>query len=679
MDLTPDPTLPVSKVGRYELLRRIAVGGMAEVFLARRVGIEGFSHLCVVKTILPRFADDPEFVQMFVDEARITVELQHPNVVRVFDLDRDGDFLYLAMEYVDGMDVLTMLVECEERGIAVPFATIVYVIYETLKGLHYAHSAKDRDGQPLGLVHRDISPGNILLGRNGTVKLSDFGLARASISRRPEEPGNIVGTQRYVAPEILLGGANSHASDLFSVGVCFYELVANNPLFPPAENAIQQQLYLRDWSPEKMLEGHQALPDGVADILLKALAKEPDGRFSSALEFQSMVADLASYSRVGLDDKALIHFLRDLSRVRSDRPFIAQPLASRFRDESGRAKGASVVSTVGSWLASGVVPHTQAPVPGHASSESPVVSEAGLPGEDPISDPGAAGSPGAAPAPPEAARPWLADLLSDSTHMPLDGQEGAQSPLRLLPDTSVELFTSRGRHGPFSGGMLMAMAVHARPSGVELVSVNGDPWEPLLRHSIQAGPEFEKRVHTVATLALPQLLLAVNHQSDAFELMLWSDAGATFLAVVDGRVVDVNMDPPARMEDEVVLETMAQSLRWPAAQALVIRAPWRLADSGAPRLENVLLSAMDIALPPQLLRRIDELRGPFAFRRKPTAMDPTEHLSRNQARLYNRFGRGPMEVSALSQDHELRAALRLVAQGLAEAFASDDTNLGSIG
>jgi hypothetical protein len=482
-----------------------------------------------------------------------------------------------------------------------------------------------------------------------------------------------------VAPEILLGGANSHASDLFSVGVCFYELVANTPLFPPAENAIQQQLYLRDWSPEKLLEGQRTFPDGVSDILLKVLAKDPDARCASALEFQSMVADLASYSRVGLDDKAMVHFLRDLTRARSDSPLVAKPVTSRFRDESGRAMGASVVSTVGSWLASGVVPHTQAPVPGRATSESPVVSDPGLPGDQPVSDPTTAGTPAAEPPPPEKARPWLADLLSDSTHMPLDGQEGAQSPLRLLPDTSVELFTSRGRHGPFSGGMLMAMAVHARPSGVELVSVNGDPWEPLLRHSIQAGPEFEKRIHSVATLALPQLLLGVNRQSEALEVMLWSDAGAAFFAVVDGRVVDVGMDPPARMEDEVVLEIMAQSLRWPAAQALIIRAPWRLADSSAPRLENLLLSAVDIALPPQLLRRINGLRGPFAFRRKPTAMDPTGHLSRNQARLYNRFGRGPMEVSALTRDHELRAALRLVAQGLAEAFASDGTNVSSSG
>ncbi len=676
MDLTADPTLPVSKVGRYELLRRIAMGGMAEVFLAQRVGIEGFSHLCVVKTILPRFADDREFVQMFVDEARITVELQHPNVVRVFDLDRDGDFLYLAMEYVDGMDVLTMLVECEERGIAVPFAAVLYVISETLKGLHYAHSAKDHAGNPLGLVHRDISPGNILLGRNGTVKLSDFGLARATISRRPEEPGNIVGTQRYVAPEILLGGGNTHASDLFSVGVCFYEMVANEPLFPPAENAIQQQLYLRDWSIEDVIRDRSTLPDGVADILRRVLSKGPDGRFPSAQEFQSKIADLAAYSQVGLNDSALIHFLRDLTRVRSDSPLVERPLTSRFRNESGRAAGASVVSTVGTWLASGVVSHKPLP-PGHATSENPVVSDAGMPARRPAERAHGAEAPDLE-RPEPSSRPWLADLLSDSTHIPSEPPPDAQSPLRLLPDTSVELFTGRGRHGPFPGSMLQAMAVHARPSGIELVSVNGEPWEPLLRHSVQAGPEFEKRIHAVDTLALPKLLLGVNRAAPAFEVMTWSDAGATFLAIVDGRVVDTSLEPPARMEDEVILETVAQSLRWPVAQALIIRAPWRLPDSGAPRLENLLLSAMDIALPPQLLRRIDELRGPFAFRRKPTPIDPTGSLSRNQARLYNRLGRGPVAVDALTADHELRAALRLVAQGLAETVTGDAADMGSI-
>ena len=144
------------------------------------------------------------------------------------------------------------------------------------------------------------------------------------------------------------------------------------------------------------------------------------------------------------------------------------------------------------------------------------------------------------------------------------------------------------------------------------------------------------------------------------------------------RVVAADIDPPARMEDEVVLESLARSLRWPASQALVIRAPWRLPDSGAPRLDNVLLSAMDIALPPKLFRRIDDVRGPFAFRRKPRALDPTETLSRNQARLYTRLGRGPIEAGSLTHDPELRAALRLVAQGLAEAFHADGEDLGSI-
>jgi len=374
MEMTPDPGLPVKRVGRYELIRRLGMGGMAEVFLARRSGIEEFEQICVVKTILPQFAHDPDFVEMFFDEARITVKLQHANVVRVFDLDRDGDLIYLAMEFIDGMDALSLMVECEEREVTVPFGLVLYVISETLKGLHFAHAATDMQGRPLGLIHRDISPGNILLGVNGAVKLSDFGVARATISKRSEEPGLLVGKLRYFAPELLVGGDASPSSDIFALGTCFYEMLSMEPLFPPADNLIQQQLYIQKWTPEQTLEKHLNFPDGADEILLKALAKDPADRYRSAQEFLEDITDLAFNSQIRLWDFTLTSFLPALRQAIASEE-AREPTANRFRTESYQ-------------LDSGSPPPSQSTMAGPTPSLS-----GGVGGQKPPSQPTMAGPP----------------------------------------------------------------------------------------------------------------------------------------------------------------------------------------------------------------------------------------------------------------------------------------------
>ena len=655
MDLSPDPTLVHSHVGRYELIRRIGEGGMAEVFLAKHEGIEGFAHLCVVKTILPRFATDTDFVEMFFDEARITVELQHPNIVRVFDLNRDVELVYLAMEFVDGMDVLSMLVDCEELGVTVPFGAVLYIVSETLKGLQFAHSARDISGRSLGLVHRDISPGNILLGLNGAVKLSDFGVARASISRREEEPGLIVGKLRYFAPELLMGGEASDSSDIFAVGVCLFEMLSMEPLFPPAENAIQHQLFLRRWSPQKMLEDHLNFPDGIDDILLRALAVDPTDRYQTALEFMEDVTDLAHESQIRLGDQTMIRFLAELRKAREDRPSAVERSTTRFRNESRQGLTAAP-SKQPRPVDREALPTART---GHGMSNDGATT----PPKGTLHD---AGDPAATAEQVQTVElPMLADLLSEAASLPPTPQ-GEESQLTLPEATSLELFTQRGRHGPFSATMLHATAARSRPSGIELISLDNGPWEPLARHSAQGGPDLERRIQPFGGLTLPLLLLGLARRAPAFELMLWAQNSAMFLAIVDMRIVDARRYPNQR-GGQAALEGLAQVLRWPTGNAMPRKADGRSPDAAAMPLPTALVRAMDTAHSPRLFRRVDLARGPFLFHRLPAATDPTNSLPPQEARVLTRLGRGPLPAADVTEDDDLRAALRLVALGFVQA------------
>ncbi len=642
MDLTPDPNLEVRNVGAYELIRKIGEGGMAQVYLAKRSGIEGFAHLCVVKTILPTYATDRDFTEMFFDEARITVELQHPNIVRVFDLDRDGELVYLAMELVHGMDVLSLMIECEELGVTVPYGSALYIISETLKGLHFAHSARDIEGNPLGLIHRDISPGNILLGLNGAVKLSDFGVARATISRRAEEPGLIVGKLRYFAPELLLGGEASSSSDVFAVGVCFFEMLAMEPLFPPAENAVQQQMYLRKWHPEKVLEKHLNFPDGVDTILLRALAPDPADRYESALEFLEDVTDLAHESQIRLGDQAMIHFLGELKKAAEAEARSHKDPTTRFRDESRQGLTSTVdVPEVAA------VPQDVATQPYHPGR--PAADAA--PSSDTEEESASVGG-----------TPHLAELLASGEVA--EAAAGTPSPLRLGAGRRVDLFTSFGHIGPFDGAMVEAAATRSRAKGIELVSLEGGGWEPLVRHSVQAGPAFERRIQDFGLLVISHLLLGASRKTRKFELMLWSGSSAAYLGIVEGRIVAHRAHAGEGSDERSAAMTVASVLRWTRGHALPIATAQLKADPAAPAVGATLIEAMHTALPPHLFRKLDSHRGPLLFRALPHASRAIPRLPPMEEQVLQGLMREPVAASALNTDTILRAALCLLARGL---------------
>ena len=217
--------------GPYRLVRQVAVGGMAEIHLARARGIAGFEKYVALKMIHPNFAEDESFIQMLIDEAKISVQLQHANIAHTFDLGRVGDTYYITMEFVDGVDLYKLLRSASEVDIPFPFDLAAHVAKEMSHGLDYAHRKRDVAGNPLGIVHRDVSPQNVLISHAGEVKLVDFGIAKASMKARQTAVGVIKGKYYYMSPEQAWGDVVDCRSDVFSTGIVLYEMLTGQMLY----------------------------------------------------------------------------------------------------------------------------------------------------------------------------------------------------------------------------------------------------------------------------------------------------------------------------------------------------------------------------------------------------------------------------------------------------------------
>jgi serine/threonine-protein kinase len=289
-------------LGPYRLVRRLATGGMAEIFLARQEGPDGFARELVVKRILPHLAADPEFLRMFRDEAKLAALLSHPNVVHVYDFgavpDAEGTTLYLAMELVRGVDlralILRALADARKvgRSGAIPPHHAAKIASFVCEGLAHAHSVRI-DGRPAGIVHRDVTPSNVLLSFDGAVKLADFGIAKAAVSRSDEtEIGVVKGKYTYLSPEQARGEPLDARSDLFNVGILLFESVLGEALFPPSDQRLSRKLSAegRLARPERL----DRLPPALAAIARKALSPRREDRYPDALALRS---DLEAYVR----------------------------------------------------------------------------------------------------------------------------------------------------------------------------------------------------------------------------------------------------------------------------------------------------------------------------------------------------------------------------------------------
>lgn len=295
--------------GKYLLLDRINVGGMAEVFKAKAFGVEGFERLVAVKRILPSIAEDNEFITMFVDEAKISVQLTHTNIAQIFDLGKVGDAYFIALEYVSGKDLRTLFDRARQRGEQIPVPMACFLTMKVCEGLDYAHNKKDSSGRDLHLVHRDVSPQNVLLSYDGEVKLIDFGIAKAAGKAGKTQAGILKGKFGYMAPEQVHGNAVDRRSDIFSLGIVLYELLTGERLFAgDSDFATLEKVRTAEIMPPSTY--NRRVPEELEQIVLKALSRDPSSRYQTAMDLhddlQSFMytsgnffarKDLASYMR----------------------------------------------------------------------------------------------------------------------------------------------------------------------------------------------------------------------------------------------------------------------------------------------------------------------------------------------------------------------------------------------
>ena len=310
------PTVEGTRVGNYLLGKRLAAGGMAELFSAEPLEGRHFDTPIVVKRMLPRLAHNPAFVAMFINEARISTGLDHGSIVRVYDFEATEHGLCLVMELIDGPDLLAVLKRLAKQRSAMPEELAVYVAYHTLEALDYAHSAS-ADGRRLNIIHRDVSPSNILLSRRGHVKLADFGIARAAEGQKEKTEGTLKGKYGYMSPEQIEGKPLDPRSDVFSMGIVLAEMLTGRRLFTAPGN-LELLLMVRRADLRRLDKYRDHLPAELDAIVRKALARDRDQRFASAAEFRDVLADWLANSprRAGAD--RLTRFIRALEERGGD-------------------------------------------------------------------------------------------------------------------------------------------------------------------------------------------------------------------------------------------------------------------------------------------------------------------------------------------------------------------------
>lgn len=283
-DLEQHTAAPPRIVGRYALFDEIAAGGMATVHLGRLVGQVGFSRTVAVKRLHPQYAKDADFVSMFVDEAKLASRIQHPNVVSTLDVVKTDEELFLVMEYVQGESLSKLVRQTARAGERIPINVVLSVMSGMLHGLHAAHEAKSENREPLNLVHRDISPQNVLVGVDGVARVLDFGVAKAQVRSGATKDGQMKGKLSYMSPEQLNGLEVDRRSDIFAAGIVLWEALAGRRLFAGADTGeiLGKVLNSEIPTPRSIVP---EIPESVSAVVMKALERDPTERYQTAREF----------------------------------------------------------------------------------------------------------------------------------------------------------------------------------------------------------------------------------------------------------------------------------------------------------------------------------------------------------------------------------------------------------
>jgi serine/threonine protein kinase len=312
-----EPEMP-KQLGKFAIKERLASGGMGDIFLATMGGAEGFEREVVLKVLHPHLARDEAFAKALVDEAKITVLLHHPNIVQVYNLERSGDLLFCVMEFVPGMALSAIQKAYRKKGATIPVPMTLYIAIEALDGLAYAHDLRDRKGEPLGIVHRDISPHNIMVTQDGWVKIIDFGIAKAASRITQTRPGTVKGKFAYMAPEQFTGKPD-HRADVFAMGVVLWECLSGVRLFHSQTDVdtLQKVLYL---DPPPIGKSRLDVDPKLDTVLERALAKDPEKRFQHAREFRDALLEVAApATRAQLREKVDIE-ARQLAHLPDQEP-----------------------------------------------------------------------------------------------------------------------------------------------------------------------------------------------------------------------------------------------------------------------------------------------------------------------------------------------------------------------
>jgi serine/threonine protein kinase len=286
-------------LGRYELMRPIAKGGMATVYLARVVGEGGFERLVALKLMHPHIANEPEFVAMFLDEARLAARIRHPNVVPTLAVERSADGLFLVLEYVDGHPLHSVVRARAQTKNAFPMEIALRIIIDALEGLHAAHELCDESGIPLHLVHRDVSPQNVLIGTDGVARITDFGVAHARARLATTRGAGLKGKVAYLSPEQIMSGQVDRRSDLFAAGIVLWEMLTFRRLFRGKSEG-ETLARIMAGAARAPHEVRPDIPTQVSAVCMKALDSKPDRRFQTALEMVEALESAAAEAGVAI-------------------------------------------------------------------------------------------------------------------------------------------------------------------------------------------------------------------------------------------------------------------------------------------------------------------------------------------------------------------------------------------
>ncbi len=312
--------------GKYYLVDKIAVGGMAEIFKAKSFGHGGFEKLLVIKRILPHISEKEEFVEMFVDEAKVSVALQHANIIQTYDFGKVHDNWFIAMECVEGKDVKGLLRKLAQRRRLLPIEFAVYLAHEVCKGLDYAHRRENLRGDELGIVHRDMSPSNVLISYEGEVKIADFGIAKATTNAYNTKDGVLKGKFEYMSPEQAMGLAIDRRSDIFSSGIILYECLTGRRLFKTESDVkTLETIKACDIDPPSTL--NPSIPARLDEIVMRALSQQREERYQEARELQNDLLEFLYPATPDLTRQSFAHFLTEL--------FAEEKAAERQRLELG--------------------------------------------------------------------------------------------------------------------------------------------------------------------------------------------------------------------------------------------------------------------------------------------------------------------------------------------------------